>query len=110
MSGDHYYFGDNVTMHGGTGNTGIVRNQTAATPPAVRAAVQDLLQLVEELRTGLPPASARTLDDTLPDLTAQPPERHRALLAIAGIAATAGTIGRPVLEAVNRILELLGAQ
>ncbi|GAA0391378.1 hypothetical protein [Streptomyces luteireticuli] len=109
MSGDHYYFGDNVTMHGGTGNTGIIKNQPTATPPTLQPAVEELLRLVEELRPALPPASTRTLDDTLPDLTAQPPERHRALLAIAGIAATAGTIGQPVLEAVNRILELLGA-
>jgi len=39
----------------------------------------------------------------------QPQERHRALMAVAGIAATVGTLGQPVLEAVNRILRLVGS-
>ncbi|MEE4595516.1 DUF6232 family protein [Streptomyces sp. DSM 41524] len=34
-------------------------------------------------------------------------ERHRALMAVAGIAATVGTVGQPVIDAVNKILELL---
>ncbi|MBH1934924.1 hypothetical protein I5Q34_11670 [Streptomyces sp. AV19] len=111
MSGDNYYFGDNVTMKGGRGNTGIVRNQAPApTPPAVQSAIDELLRLAEDLRDRLPPATARALDDSLPDVTAEPRERHRALLAIAGIAATAGTIGAPVLDAVNKLLELVGAR
>lgn len=44
------------------------------------------------------------------DAGAPPENRHRALLAVAGIAATVGTVGEPVLEAVNRILELLGVK
>lgn len=60
MSGDSYYFGDNVNMHGGRGNTGIVKNQagaanTAAVSPALQSAVEELLQLVEELRDRVPP-------------------------------------------------------
>ncbi|MFB6958718.1 hypothetical protein ACFCYB_17190 [Streptomyces sp. NPDC056309] len=116
MSGDNYYFGDNVTMHGGRGNTGIVKNQappadTPAVSPDLQAAVEELVQLVRELRGSVPPASAQAIDDTMPDITADPAappqERHRALMAIAGIAATVGAVGRPVAEAVNRILELL---
>ncbi|KNB51763.1 hypothetical protein [Streptomyces caatingaensis] len=116
MSGDHYYFGDSVTMHGGTGNTGMVKNQAPAGPPsddALRTAVEELLRAARELRPSLPPAGARALDDTLPDVTdpapARPQDRHRALLAVAGIAATVGTVGQPLLDAVNRVLELLGA-
>ncbi|ROQ68132.1 hypothetical protein EDD93_2588 [Streptomyces sp. 840.1] len=109
--------GDNVNMYGGTGNTGIQNNhfaQPAAGPasPELRAAVGELLRLVGELRGKLPPAGARALDDNLPALTGQadaPEERHRALLAVAGIAATVSTVGEPVVEAVRKVLGLLGA-
>ncbi|MFI6702494.1 hypothetical protein ACIBJC_26660 [Streptomyces sp. NPDC050509] len=119
MSGDSYYFGDNVNMHGGQDNTGIVKNQVAATDPtavspALRSAVEELLQLVGELRDRVPPASAQSIDDSLPDIStaadAPPQDRHRALMAVAGIAATVGVVGQPVLDAVNKILELLGAR
>ncbi|OIK00103.1 hypothetical protein [Streptomyces colonosanans] len=117
MSGDNYYFGDNVTMHGGTGNTGIVKNQVAPVepvPPALESAVAELRRLVEVLREQVPSASAQAIDDSLPvitaDATAPAQDRHRALMAVAGIAATVGAVGQPVLEAVNRILGLLGGQ
>ncbi|MFJ1620662.1 hypothetical protein ACIODX_09850 [Streptomyces sp. NPDC088190] len=119
MSGDSYYFGDNVNMHGGRGNTGIVKNQagaanTAAVSPALQSAVEELLQLVEELRDRVPPASAQAIDESLGDIsaddTAPPQDRHRALIAVAGIAATVGAVGQPVLDAVNKILDLLGAR
>ena len=43
----NYYLGDNMTMHGGTGNTGIVKHQTPAGPPTADPALQ---AAVEELR------------------------------------------------------------
>ncbi|MFG2598822.1 DUF5955 family protein [Streptomyces sp. NPDC048462] len=112
--------GDNVNMYGGSGNTGIQNNhfaQPAAGPasPELRAAVGELLRLVGELRERLPPSGARALDDNLPALTGQADapqaaqERHRALLAVAGIAATVSTVGEPVVEAVRKVLGLLGA-
>ncbi|MFJ8537397.1 hypothetical protein [Streptomyces sp. NPDC093591] len=119
MSGDNYYFGDSVTMHGGRNNIGIDKKQVvsgdaSAASAEMLAAVQELLRLVEELRTRVPAASAQTIDDSLPvisaDTEAAPQERHRALMAIAGIAATVGAVGQPVLEAVNRVLGLLGGQ
>ncbi|MES9506797.1 hypothetical protein ABWJ92_10345 [Streptomyces sp. NPDC000609] len=120
MSGDSYYFGDNVNMHGGRGNTGIVKNQavpanTAAVSPALQSAIEELLQLVEELRDRVPPASAQAIDESLGDISADddaapPQDRHRALMAVAGIAATVGVVGQPVLDAVNKILDLLGAR
>ncbi|QKW28834.1 hypothetical protein HUT11_24050 [Streptomyces seoulensis] len=117
MSGDTYHFGDSVTVNGGRGNIGMIKNQTAPAPaeaasPELEAAVRELVALVGRLRTSVPPASARAIDDTLPDLSADPAappqERHRALMAVAGIAATVGAVGQPVIEAVNRVLELLG--
>ncbi|GGV78026.1 MULTISPECIES: hypothetical protein [Streptomyces] len=36
-----------------------------------------------------------------------PQQRHRALTAVAGIAATVGAVGRPVAEAVDRVLSLI---
>ncbi|WP_217205829.1 hypothetical protein [Streptomyces sp. AC550_RSS872] len=119
MSGDNYYFGDSVTMHGGRDNVGIDKRQTVSGDASeasaeMLSAVQELLRLVEELRTQVPAASARTIEDAVPaispDTEAQPQDRHRALMAIAGIAATVGAVGQPVLEAVNRVLGLLGGQ
>ena len=115
MSGDNYYFGDNVSMHGGFGNTGIVKNHAAPAgteaSPALEAAIRQLVELVQELRAQVPPASAQSIDDCLPDITTAPgtqPQRHRALMAVAGIAATVGAVGQPVVEAVNSVLALLG--
>ncbi|MEE6271194.1 hypothetical protein V2E29_36865 [Streptomyces diastatochromogenes] len=120
MSGgdQHYYFGggDHVTMHGGSGNVGIDKRVTPTQelPEAVQEALHQLLTLVQELRAQVPTASADALDDTLPALRAeadvQPQERHRALLAVAGIAATIGGLGVPIVEAVNKVLELMGAK
>ncbi|GGT34313.1 hypothetical protein [Streptomyces chromofuscus] len=121
MSGQNFYFGDNVNMHGGTGHTGFVKGQVAAANVTgaaastdLQAAVQHLLQVVEELRDRLPAAEGEVLDDYLPAITADtatvPPQaRHRALYAVAGIAATVGALGQPVVEAVNKVLELLAA-
>lgn len=114
----HYYFGsgDHVTMHGGSGNTGIDKRVTAAQelPAEVQQALGELVALIRTLRTELAPASSEALDDSLPALRAeadvQPRERHRALLAVAGIAATTGALGVPIVEAVNKVLELMGAK
>ncbi|MFI0506441.1 hypothetical protein ACH3WN_26890 [Streptomyces albogriseolus] len=113
MSGDNYYFGDSVSIHGGLGHTGIVKNQAAPaeTSPALEAAIQQLVELLTELRGQVPPARAQSIDEVLPDITsagAEPQQRHRALLAVAGIAATVGAVGQPVVEAVNSVLALLG--
>lgn len=118
MSGHNFTsHGDNVNMFGGTGNTGMVKNigtsPSPAADPELRVALGELVRLVGELREQVTPATAQTIDATLPVLaadTAQPQERHGALMAIAGIAATAGALGAPVLDAVNQVLQLLGAQ
>ncbi|WP_037908324.1 hypothetical protein [Actinacidiphila yeochonensis] len=113
MSTNHYY-GDNVNMYGGQNNVGMIKNQTVPAAPEsaeLRAVVQELLHLVRELRAQVPPFSVRTIDEALPvitaDATVPAQERHRALMAVAGIAATVGAVGLPVVDAVNRILELL---
>ncbi|MEU1805757.1 hypothetical protein [Streptomyces sp. NPDC019937] len=114
----HYYFGsgDHVTMHGGSGNIGIDKRVTPAPelPQDVQRALRELLVLIQELRPQVPPVSSGALDDSLPALRADadvpPQERHRALLAVAGIAATVGALGVPIVEAVNKVLELLGAK
>ncbi|MEW2273512.1 hypothetical protein GTY41_26345 [Streptomyces sp. SID685] len=114
MSGGSYFYGDNVNMHGGTGNIGIVRNQggaPTAQDPALAAALAELRRLVAELRAQVPESSAALLDESVPAATADAavpaPERHRALMAIAGIAATVGTVGQPVAEAVRAIIGMI---
>ncbi|ANW22172.1 hypothetical protein [Streptomyces clavuligerus] len=116
-SGSNYYFGNTVNMHGGENNTGMVNHQsgpvgTQAASPALEEAIRELLTLLRELRANVPPLSAHSIDEALPALTAdpaiEPQERHRALMAITGVAATAGMLGVPVLETVRLIMELLG--
>ncbi|MFC9126943.1 hypothetical protein ACFT4A_08865 [Streptomyces sp. NPDC057099] len=114
MSGNNYYYGDNVSMHGGSGNTGIVKNgATGDVDPALRLALAELLQGVRELREQLPQPSAQLIDESLPVLAADaapPQERHRALMAVAAIAAAVGAVGQPVAEAANRVLQMLSGQ
>ncbi|MFF2958154.1 hypothetical protein ACFVT1_04360 [Streptomyces sp. NPDC057963] len=113
-SGNSYHYGnnihgDNVNMYGGSGNTGIVKHQS----PALPEAIGELVRLLQELRGELPPASAQVIDGSLPAITPHtnaPQERHRALIAVATIAATVGALGQPVADAVDKILGLLGAQ
>lgn len=113
--GDHYYFGDSVTMHGGRHNTGMVKNTApAAMDPELRTAIEALTAHLRRLRPEVPPLGVQTIDESLevlaPDAVVQPQARTRALMAVAGVAATAGALGTPVLEAVNAVLQLLGAQ
>lgn len=108
----HYYFGDHVTMDGGTGNTGIDKRTVQQLPPEAQAALRELLTLVVELRAQVPPAGAEAIDGALPALRAdaavEPQQRRSALYAIMGIAAGAGALGAPIVDCVNKVLELVG--
>ncbi|MEU6245569.1 hypothetical protein [Streptomyces sp. NPDC047024] len=119
MTGNSYHYGDNVNIHGGRGHQGIVKTQigsdaSARVDPAVLAALAELHAQIVELRAQpqVPRASAAILDEVLPalsDTAAVPPqERHRALVAIAGVAATVGAVGQPVAQAVQAVVGLLG--
>ncbi|GLV83034.1 hypothetical protein Slala03_27230 [Streptomyces lavendulae subsp. lavendulae] len=106
--------GDTVNMYGGQDNKGIVHHHAAPPARSPEQAVRELLALLAELRAHVPAESARYIDSALPAITADPAavapeERHRALLAVAGIAATVGAVGVPVVEAVRALLALLGA-
>ncbi|MER6028575.1 hypothetical protein [Streptomyces sp. NPDC001851] len=115
MSGTNYYYGDNVNMYGGQGNQGIVRNEGGAgagqQDPALAAALAELNGLITRLRTQVSAPDAQLLDESLPALSpdaAVPAlERHRALRAIAGIAAAVGAVGQPVAEAVRAITAMV---
>ncbi|WP_165984363.1 hypothetical protein [Streptomyces sp. YIM 98790] len=104
----HHHYGDSVTIYGGSNNTGIVKYSS----PALQEAVTELVRLLQELRGQIPPAGAQVVDDSLPVIASgasAPQERHRALIAVATIAATVGAVGQPVADAVNKVLGLLGA-
>ncbi|WP_436738260.1 hypothetical protein [Streptomyces sp. BBFR102] len=115
MSGDTFHFGDSVTMNGGVGNTGIVKHQAApaatGADSALQEALRDLAPLLRDLRERVSPMSAEMIDDSLDDLDAEgestPRGRHRALMAVSGIAQSVGAVGAPALEAVNRVLAML---
>jgi hypothetical protein len=113
MSGDSINYGDTVNMYGGSGNTGMVKNSApaAALDPQLRSAIEALIEQLRELREQVPPLTARTIDESLPvlapDAAVPVQARTRALMAVAGVAATAGALGVPIVEAVNAILQLL---
>ncbi|MEU9479191.1 hypothetical protein [Streptomyces sp. NPDC048191] len=112
---NNYYYGDNVNMYGGQGNRGIVKTQVgtgAGQPdPALVAALAELRGLIAELRAHVPAPSVPLLEESLPAISADAAvpaqERHRALLAIAGIAGTVGAVGQPVAEAVRVIIGMI---
>ncbi|WP_308312029.1 hypothetical protein [Streptomyces albipurpureus] len=104
----NYHFGDNVNMYGGT-KTGIVKNAAPTTmDPELRSAIEALTTQLRDLRSQVSPLGAQTIDESLPvlapDAVVQPQVRARALMAVAG------ALGVPTVEAVNMILQLLGAQ
>ncbi|MFF2650328.1 hypothetical protein [Streptomyces sp. NPDC058045] len=111
--GQHHYYGDHVTMHG-SGNTGIDKRGTQVQSPApeLQQALHELRALVGELRGEVPRSESDTLDDALPALRpgadVPQPVLRRALDAVARTASAANTLGPPVVEAVNRVLGLLG--
>ncbi|MFF1409749.1 hypothetical protein ACFVX6_08125 [Streptomyces sp. NPDC058289] len=115
-SSSSYHYGDSVTVNG-SGNIGIVKNQSPtigapqAAPVTPQEAIQQLERLLLELRAQVTPAGAGTIDTNLPVIVSPesgPEARHGALMAVLGLATLAGEVGRPIIEAVGRVLELLG--
>ncbi|MFI5866653.1 hypothetical protein [Streptomyces sp. NPDC051546] len=115
-SSTSYHYGDNVTVNGER-NIGIVKNQSPTiggqpvAPTTPQEAIQQLERLLLELRPQVTPAGAGTIDTNLPVIVSPdsgPEARHGALMAVLGLATLAGEVGRPIVEAVGRLLELLG--
>jgi hypothetical protein len=107
--GGSFHIGDSVTQTGGIGNTGINKNHEAADP---QAAFRDLLQAIQVLRGQVSAEDRQIVDDSLHTIgtgsNVEPGTLRRALGAIAGVATVVGEIGIPVVEAVRRVLALLG--
>ncbi|MGW4652466.1 hypothetical protein [Kitasatospora sp. NPDC004289] len=107
------HFGDKIVLNNGSGNIGKVvhHHATAADPPELARALAALAGQLREIRELLGPLDAEVVAETLAVIEQPAPpaqERRRALLAVAGIAATVGAVGAPVAEAVQRVLALLG--
>lgn len=79
-TGGSYHYGDNVTVNG-TGNIGIVKNQSPTVAqqasPLLEAEFEALRRMLLELRAQVEPASARSIDRSLPAITAGCPRRSR---------------------------------
>ncbi|MFI8522486.1 hypothetical protein ACIGEZ_32520 [Streptomyces sp. NPDC085481] len=106
--------GDKVVISGGTHVTGIVKygSAGAAQDAELRAAVEELTRLLRELQGQVAPEQARAIEEALPALTpdrAALSRRGLTLAAVAQIAAAVGAVGQPVVDAVGRLLGLLGA-
>ncbi|WMX46289.1 hypothetical protein [Streptomyces roseicoloratus] len=118
-NGGNHYYGNTVNMHGGSGNTGMVFHQGAATgedsgaaSEELTRAVRELVRLLEELRPQLSPQDAQAVDASLPAITGEeetePAQRRQALMTVMGIASLAETLGQPVATAIRAVLSLLG--
>ncbi|MFC4327052.1 hypothetical protein ACFPC0_04245 [Streptomyces andamanensis] len=115
MSDTSNYYGEVVNVNGGEKVVGInhgtvVHNDGTAQDARLRAAVTDLTRLLGDLRPVLTAEQARTVDDALPALTPDRTalrERGMILAHVSQIAATVGEVGRPVMEALGRLLALL---
>ncbi|MEU2117190.1 hypothetical protein ABZ567_16395 [Streptomyces sp. NPDC016459] len=113
MSDTTNNYGPVVNMDGGRENIGINYGTVGGAPhdAELRAAVDELTRLLGLLRPHLTPEQDQTVEEALPVLTPDRTTlRSRALVlaSVAQIAATAGTVGQPVADAVGRLLELLG--
>lgn len=115
MSDASNYYGPVVNMDGGQGNTGIIYGTVgdAAQDVELRAAVEELTHLLQELRPHLTPDQAPTVEGALSELTPDRGagalrERGTVLESVAQIAAAVDNVGQPAAEAVGRLLALLG--
>ncbi|MEU5535274.1 hypothetical protein [Streptomyces sp. NPDC020362] len=105
-AGDSYHYGDQVNVHG-SHNIGMIKHQ----PADAQQQIRDLADLIAELRGQVPAGAAQVIDESLPVLTDEastPQDRRDALQALSTIARTVGEVGLPVVEAVRRVLQLLG--
>lgn len=116
MSDTSNYYGDVVNVNGGEKVVGInhgtvVHHEGTAQDAELRATVAELTRLLGDLRPELTPDQDRTVQNALPALTpdrAALRERGMVLASLSQIAATVGEVGRPVMEALGRLLALLG--
>ncbi|WP_030204846.1 hypothetical protein [Streptomyces sp. NRRL S-87] len=111
MSDASHYYGPVVNMHGGRENIGINYGTAGGGGDAeLRAVVEELTRLLGELRRHLTPEQDRTVEEALPELVpdlAALRQRGLVLASVAQIAAAVGEVGRPVADAVGRLLGLL---
>lgn len=108
--GDYFHYGDSVNVSG-SGNVGKIQNQYQG-PQDSQADFQDMIRAVQILRGQVSTEDREVIDDSLEIIrqgdSAGPGALRRALGTIAGVAAVVGEIGLPVVEAVRRVLALLG--
>ncbi|WP_406445067.1 hypothetical protein OHB14_39020 [Streptomyces sp. NBC_01613] len=108
--GGNFHIGDAVTQIGGSGNTGIYKNQASAADP--QAAFRDMIQAIQVMRGQVSAEDRQVIDDSLQTIgngaNADPGTMRRALTAIAGVATMVGQVGVPVIEAVRRVTALFG--
>ncbi|MER5965668.1 hypothetical protein [Streptomyces sp. NPDC002057] len=113
MSDTTNNYGPVVNMDGGRQNVGINYGTVGAASQGdeLRAAVEELTRLLGQLRPHLTPEQDRTIEQALPELTpdrAALRERGIVLASVAQIAAAVGAVGQPVVEALGRLIPLLG--
>ncbi|MET9726023.1 hypothetical protein [Streptomyces zaomyceticus] len=111
MSDTTNNYGNVVNVNGGQGNVGINYGTVGGTPDdRLRAAVEELTRLLQDLRPHLSPEQAQTVDEALPELTPDRTalrQRGLVLASVAQIAAAVGAVGQPVVDALGQLIALL---
>jgi hypothetical protein len=102
-----FHFGDNNTTHGA--NSPITT--TRSSPSGEQAAIQELLQAVQVMRSRVSGAPQQAADEFLQlvDSGAQlkKHELREALVKIGGVATLVGQVGVPVIQAIQKVSQAL---
>ena len=103
----NFHIGDNNTTYGA--NSPITT--TRSSPSAEQAAVQELLQAVQVMRSQVSGGAQQAADEflRLAGSGAQPQkhELRQALVKIGGVATLVGQVGVPVIEAIQKVSQTL---
>jgi hypothetical protein len=99
------HFGDNV-IQSGDHNIGVIKNQDP------QMALRELVSLAAILRGQVPEGDRGVIDESIETIQSgghrDKGALRRALGTIAGIAAVAGEVGVPVIEAVRKVTAAFG--
>jgi hypothetical protein len=102
------HFGDKVSQHGHH-NVGMIKNQGPTDP---QAAFREMINAIQTLRGHVSAADRQVIDESMNtvgtgDNVEKQPLR-RALGNIAGVAATVGQVGVPVIELIREVMVTFG--
>jgi hypothetical protein len=102
----NYHYGDRITQYG---NFNVGKAELASDP---QAALRELFRVIAVMRGEAPESDREVIDRSLETVAAgdkvSKADFRQALRDIAGIAATVGQVGVPVIDAIRSVLTAIG--